>query len=130
MNETRNQVIWAAVQTIMMETLLEFLDEETAVNFNSFTIANGEGIRAIVTVQRPDKKNPIERYHEVREANDALNDKVLEIAVEMQRITAERDAALAELARLRAAGFAVVEYFAARGNAADVFDLSAALAAR
>lgn len=74
MNEQRQAAINDAVQTIMMALLVEFLEKPEAVNFNSFTIADGEGLRAIVTVQRPGMKSPIERFHEACEALRAIRE--------------------------------------------------------
>ena len=98
MKESRREDIARAAQAMVCAIMLDQLDREEAVNFNSFKIDSTETgeVLAIVTVQRPGMMSPIEKYHMTCEALRLIR----EIAIDdrgdprADRIIAIADAAL------------------------------------
>lgn len=81
MKESLRLDIERASQAMVCAILLDQLDHDGAINFNSFTIDERDESgalqpMAIVTVQRPGMKSPIELYHEACAENDALRTEI------------------------------------------------------
>lgn len=91
MREPLMNDIERAAQTMLCAVLLDQLDRDEAVNFNSFTIDEHDESGAltslaIVTVQRPGMKSPIERYHEAEEQRRAGERREKALAIQLSNM--------------------------------------------